>query len=108
MDIISPIGTLFSIWSVSISLVGKNNAVKFRTYKKKGVDMKESKRLGKAMLWYKKALNHSETEEQESEIWWLIIHIHTDRLIGASEKLAESRGICPSMGLWTKQDTKQL
>lgn len=86
MGVITIIGTIFSIWSVGISLIGENNAVKFRRYRKNGVDMKESKQLGKAMLWYKKALDHAETEEQESDIWWLITHIHTDRLIGASQQ----------------------
>ena len=84
---ISIIGTIFSIWSVGISLAGKSSAVKFRRYRKKGIDMKESKQLGKAMLWYKKSLNHAETAEQESDIWWLTTHIHTDRLIiGASQQ----------------------
>ena len=78
-----------------MSLIGKNNAVKYRSYKKKGIDMKESKQLGKAMLWYKKALEHSETDEQESDIWWLITHIHTDRLIEASEKYRDSAGYVP-------------
>ena len=56
MEIISIIGTIFSIWSVGISLAGESNAVKFRRYRKKGIDMKESKQLRKAILWYKKAL----------------------------------------------------
>ena len=89
------IGSICSIIGMGISLAGKNNAVKFQSYKKKGIDMKESKQLGKAMLWYKKALSHSEREGQESEIWGLIIHIHTDRLIGASEKFRESAGYVP-------------
>lgn len=93
MGIITIIGTIFSIWSVGISLIGKNNAIKFRSYKKKGVDMKESKQLGKAMLWYKKALDHAETEKQESDIWWLITHIHTDRLIGASQQWTGCTGL---------------
>ena len=80
------LGSIFSIIGVGISLMGKSSAAKFRAYKKTGEDMKESKQLGKAMLCYKKALDHSETGEQEAEIWFLIIHIHTDRLIGASEK----------------------
>ena len=93
MEVITIIGTIFSIWGVGISLVGKNNAVKFRRYRKKGVDMKESKQLGKAMLWYKKALDHAETEKQESDIWWLITHIHTDRLIGASQQWMGCTGL---------------
>ena len=54
--------------------------------------MKESKQLGAAMLWYKKALDHVETEKQESEIWWLTTHIHTDRLIGASQQWTDCTG----------------
>ena len=38
------------------------------------------------MLWYRKAIDYAESEKQESEIWALIMHIHTDRLIGASQK----------------------
>lgn len=94
-EFIAWLGSICSIIGVSISLMGKNNAVKYRSYKKKGIDMKESKQLGKAMLWYKKALNHSETDKQESDIWWLIIHIHTDRLIGASEKYRDCAGYVP-------------
>ena len=93
MKIISIIGTIFSIWSVGISLAGKSNAVKFRRYREKGIDMKESKQLRKAILWYKKALDHAETKEQESDIWWLTTHIHTDRLIGASEKWTQCTGM---------------
>ena len=93
MGVIAIIGTIFSIWSVGISLIGRNNAVKFRRYMKKGVDMKESKQLGKVMLWYKKALDHAETEKQESDIWWLITHIHTDRLIGASQQWTGCTGL---------------
>lgn len=89
------LGSICSIIQTGMSLAGKNDAVKFQSYKKKGVDMKESKQLGEAMLWYKKALSHAESEKQESEIWWLIIHIHTDRLIGASEKFKDSAGYVP-------------
>ena len=96
MEIISIIGTIFSIWSVGISLAGESNAVKFRRYRKKGIDMKESKQLRKAILWYKKALDHAETAEQESEIWWVIIHIHTDRLIGASQEWTNCTGQTPN------------
>ncbi|MYA69241.1 hypothetical protein F4009_09100 [Candidatus Poribacteria bacterium] len=92
------LGSICSIIGVGISLMGKSNAVKFRSYKKKGLDAKESKQLRKAMLWYKKALDYSETDEQESDIWWLIIHIHTDRLIGASEKFKDSAGYVPEWG----------
>ena len=88
-------GSIFSIIGVGISLMGKSSAAKFQAYKKRGVDMKESQQLGKAMLYYKKALGHSETGEQESEIWFLIMHIHTDRLIGASEKIKDSVGQAP-------------
>ena len=95
MEIISIIGTIFSISSVGISLMGRNNAVKFRRYRKKGIDMKESKQLRKAMLWYKTALNHAETAEQESDIWGLIMHIHTDRLIGASQEWTNCTGQTP-------------
>lgn len=89
------LGSICSIIGVGISLMGKSNAVKFRSYKKKGEDMKESKQLGKAMVWYKKALAHSEIDKQESDIWWLIMHIHTDRLIGASEKFKDFAGYFP-------------
>ena len=92
------LGSICSIIGMGISLIGKNNALKYQSYKKKGIDMKESKQLGKAMLWYKKALEHSETDKQESDIWWLIIHIHTDRLIGASEKFKDSAGYVPKWG----------
>ena len=95
MDIIAIIGTFFSMWGVGISLTRKNNKVKFRFYKKKGIELKESKQLGKAMLWYRKAIDYAESEKQESEIWALIMHIHTDRLIGASQEWKNCTGQTP-------------
>ncbi len=92
------LGSICSIIGTGISLMGKNNAVKFRSYKEKGIDMKESRQLGRAMLWYKKALKHSETEEQEAQIWLLIIYIQTDRLIGASEKFKDCAGFVIEWG----------
>ena len=94
-DPITWLGTLFSFIGMSLSLTGKSDAVKYQSFKDKGRDMKESKQLGKAMLWYKKALDYAETNENKQEIWFLIMHIHTDRLIGASEKFRECAGFTP-------------
>ena len=81
---------------MGLSLTGKSDAAKFQSYKEKGKDAKESKKqLGKAVLYYRKALDHAETNKQKEEVWWLIIHIHTDRLIGASEEFREWAGYIP-------------
>ena len=76
MNIIVFIGTFFSMWGVGISFIGKNNKVKFRFYKKKGRELKKSKQLRKAILWYRKAIDYAESEKQESEIWALIMHAY--------------------------------
>ena len=96
--IFSIIGAFFSLIGISVSHIGKSSAAKFQSFKDKGVDIKESKKqLGKALLLYKKALDYAETDEQKTEIWGLIMHIHTDRLIGASQKWKNCTGQTP---LW--------
>ena len=95
--IFSHIGSFCSIAGIglALSITGKSNAAKFQSFKDKGVNMKESKRLGRAILYYKKALDYVETDEQKSQIWLLIIHIHTDRLIKASENFRNCTGYPP-------------
>ena len=95
--IFSHIGSFCSIVGIgfALSITGKSSAAKFQSFKDKGVRMKESKRLGKAILYYKKALDYAETDEQKSQIWFLIIHIHTDRLIKASENFRGCTGYVP-------------
>ncbi len=98
LNIITYIGSLCSIIGMSVSLVGKSSAAKFQSFKDKGIDIKESKKqLGKALHYYKKALDYAETDEQKAEIWFLVMHIHTDRLIGSGEKYKNCKGYIP---LW--------
>lgn len=67
----------------------KSEASKFQGYKEKANDMIISHgQLRKAMNLCKKALNHAETDEQMTEIWWIIFDIHTRRQIGASDKIS--------------------
>ena len=94
--LISYLGSLCSIIGLSISLIGKSSAAKFQSFKDKGMDIKQSrKQLARAMLCYKKALDFAESDEQKATIWGLIMHIHTDRLIGASEKWKNCTGKIP-------------
>lgn len=81
--------------ALALSITGKSTAAKFQSFKDKGVSMKESKQLGRAILYYKKALDYAETDKQKSQIWFLIIHIHTDRLIKASENFRNCTGYTP-------------
>ena len=94
--IFSDIGSFCSIVGMvlALSIKGQSSAAKFQSFKDKGMRMKESKRLGKAILYYKKAFDYAETDEQNSQIWRLIAHIHTDRLIKASENFKDYAG-CP-------------
>ena len=89
MEIISLIPSLIRTWFV---LIGKSNAVKFQHYKAKGIETKESKQLAKAVRFYKKSLDYAETNEQRAGIWYLIVHIHTDRMIGASQQWTNYTG----------------
>ena len=86
MEIIEIISMMPSLIKAAFVLIGKSNSAKFQHYKAKGIDTKESKQLTKAIRFYKKALAYAETDEQSADIWFLIIHIHTDRMIGASEQ----------------------
>ena len=95
--IFSHIGSFCSIAGIglALSITGKSSAAKFQSFKDKGMSLKESKQLGRAILYYKKALDYAETDEQKAQIWWLIIHTHTDRLIKASENFMNCTGYTP-------------
>ena len=94
--IVSIMGTIFSFIGMGFTLTGKSNAAKCQFYKNRGLDLKESKQqLAKAMRYYKKALEYAETNEQRAEIWGYIIHIHTDRTIGASQEWTDCTGQIP-------------
>ena len=64
----------------------------FESYKNIGVKFKESGNLRDALIMYEKALQCAQTEEHKVEIWNLIIHIHTDRMIASCQELAEIFG----------------
>lgn len=83
---LNPIGSICSIIGMSVSLIGRSDEVKYQRYKVKGIEMKETLQLERAMRFYKKSLDYAKDNKQQSEIWELVIHIHTDRLIKASEK----------------------
>lgn len=89
MEIISIIPSLIRTWFM---LIGKSDSAKFQHYKAKGIDTKESKQLVKAIRFYKKALAYAETDGQRADIWYLIVHIHTDRMIGASQQWTNYTG----------------
>ena len=89
MEIMSLIPSFIRTWFV---LIGKSNSIKFQHYKAKGIETKESKRIAKAMRFYKKSLDYAETNEQRAEIWFLIVQIHTDRMIGASQEWTNYTG----------------
>ena len=77
---------MLSFIKIWFQLIPKSTSARFQRYKAEGINAKESKQLTKAIRFYKKALNYAETNEQRASIWFLIIHIHTDRMIGASEQ----------------------
>ena len=89
IEILSIIPSLVKIWFV---LIGKSSSAKFQRYKAEGMEKKESKQLGKALRLYKKALDYAETNEQRADIWFLIIHIHTDRMIASSQQWTNYTG----------------
>ena len=89
IEIMSIIPSFIKIWFV---LIGKSNSAKFQCYKAEALDRKESRQLAKAMRFYKKALGYAETDEQRADIWYLIVHIHTDRTIGASQQWTNYAG----------------
>lgn len=92
MGLIEIISMIPSLIKLSLALTGKSNSAKFQGYKAEGLGAKESKQLAKAMRFYKKALSYAETNEQRADIWFLIIHIHTDRMIGASQQWTNYTG----------------
>ena len=92
MEIIEIISMMPSLIKAAFVLIGKSNSAKFQHYKAEGIDAKESKQLAKAMRFYKKALDYAETDEQRADIWYLIVHIHTDRMIGASQQWTNYTG----------------
>ena len=61
----------------------------FESYKDSGVKFKETGNLRDALIMYEKALQCAQTKEHKIEIWNLIIHIHTDRMIASCQELAE-------------------
>ena len=68
------------------------NQTTFEQSRNTGIKLKEDGKLGEAMQKYKEALTLAITDQERSEIWQLIIHIHTDRLIKAAEELANCVG----------------
>ena len=92
MGFLSVIGLSLRLIGLWFQLVGKSDKVKFQRYKEKGTEIKESGRLAKAVKFYEKALNTAETNDQQAEIWALLVYIHTDRAIGASQQYARKSG----------------
>ena len=85
--------------SFIISLIGlwfktrrKSNKAKFEDYKEKGTEIKKSGKLAKAVKFYEKALDIAEENDQQAEIWALLVYLHTDRAIGASKQYEEKKG----------------
>ena len=68
------------------------NQTTFELSRDTGTKLKEEGKLGEAMEKYKYALTLAMTDQEQSEIWQLIIHIHTDRLIKAADELANCVG----------------
>ena len=89
MEIISIIPSLIKIW---FQLIPKSTSARFQRYKAEALEAKESKQLSKAMRFYKKALDYAETDGQRADIWYLIVQIHTDRMIGASQQWTNYTG----------------
>ena len=89
MGFLSFIISLIRLW---FQLVGKSDKVKFQRYKEKGTDIKESGQLAKAAKFYEKALDIAEENNQQAEIWALLVYLHTDRAIGASQQYERNSG----------------
>ena len=89
MGFLSFIISLIRLW---FQLVGRSDKVKFQRYKEKGTEIKESGQLAKAAKFYEKALDIAEENNQQAEIWALLVYIHTDRAIGASQQYARKSG----------------
>lgn len=68
------------------------NQTTFELSRDTGIKLKEEGKLGEAMEKYKRALTLAMTDQERSQIWQLIIHIHTDRLIKAADELANCVG----------------
>lgn len=81
--------SLIRLW---FQLVGKSDKVKFQRYKEKGTEIKKSGQLAKAAKFYKKALDIAEENAQQAEIWELLVYIHTDRAIAASQQYKQKSG----------------
>lgn len=89
IGILSFIISLIGLW---FQLIGKSDKVKFQRYKEKGTEIKVSGQLAKAVKFYEKALDIAEENTQQAEIWRLLVSIHTDRAIGASQQYAQKTG----------------
>ena len=89
IEFLSFIISLIGLW---FQLIGKSDKVKFQRYKERGTEIKESGQLAKAARFYEKALDIAEKNEQQAEIWALLVYIHTDRAIGASQQYARNSG----------------
>ena len=92
MGFLSVIGLSLRLIGLWFQLVGKSDKVKFQRYKEKGTEIKESGRLAKAVKFYEKALNTAETDDQQAEVWALLVYVHTDRAIGASQQYERKSG----------------
>ena len=68
------------------------NQTTFDQSRDTGIKLKEEGKLGEAMENYEHALTLAMTDQERSQIWQLIIHIHTDRLIKAADELANCVG----------------
>ena len=88
MDL-SYIISLIGLWH---KIVERSDKVKFQRYKEKGTEIKESGQLAKAAKFYKKALDIAEENAQQAEIWALLVYIHTDRAIAASQQYEQKSG----------------
>ena len=89
MEFLSYIISLIGLWH---KIVGRSDKVKFQRYKEKGTEIKESGQLAKAVKFYEKALDIAEENDQQAEIWELLVYVHTDRAIGASQQYERKSG----------------
>ena len=90
--IVKYLSIIFSFMRMWVQLTGKSDEVKFQRYKEEGTEIKESGQLGRAMKFYKKALDIAQTNDQHAEIWALTVYVYIDRAIGAGKQYSGKSG----------------
>jgi len=63
--------------------------MEFRELIDKGNQLKQSRQTNLALDTYKQALSISQDDAQEKEAWWLILHIHTDKMLAVLMEIAD-------------------